>query len=617
MRSCVPLLDSVLNTHKKHIISRVMPMKKNKLFIAAVLALCLTACGSKIGKNESAVQTSAPEQTTTAAEEANATMTDTPEPEPVITTVEDITIKAEEAAFAEYSETAEAEEQELTEGLTAVTAETEEARSGFSGEGYVTGLDPEHGMKFSFDLPESQYYNITVTIASDEESLCKATINDETVGEFKVGKSEGFTIVTFSNLKLEKGAAVLGISVTSGKAELDCVSIASSTEIRDLDLTLKKFALSNKEADFGTQALYEYLCKGSGERILTGQHDTAGTMTETLRIYELTGHYPAIRFGDLMPVTQEMTISEIELEYAEKWAAEGGLVSYMWHWADPVGREKYYADETDFDLSKAVTEEDIAGLDIEEIEKLHADGKISDECLALVKDIDKVSEALTELRDSGITVIWRPLHEASNGYFWWGHDADSYKWLWKLLYQRQTSYHKLGNLIWVWSAQNSGWYVGDDMCDMISADIYDKGNLSGHVERLVFLKKISSSKPIVMSECGTTPSIQQLANEHAFWGFIGQWGGSFLMNSDSSLNEEYNKPSDLISFYSNDLTVTREELPDLTERAKELKDEAEKQAEDNKDDNKDKDKDDSKDEDTDSETASEEDKPASESESDS
>ena len=43
-----------------------------------------------------------------------------------------------------------------------------------------------------------------------------------------------------------------------------------------------------------------------------------GTLTETRKIYELTGRYPAIRFGDLMPFTQDMIIGENELEYAEK-----------------------------------------------------------------------------------------------------------------------------------------------------------------------------------------------------------------------------------------------------------------------------------------------------------
>lgn len=547
-------------------------MNRHKLIAASVIAITLTGCGSKIGKTNN---NTAP-QTTTTAVPAAVTSSDTSAADvPAITTMPEKTVTGQETKFAEFSQMQEAEAQTLPEGLTAG-----KTREGFSGEGYVTGIDPQHSLSFSFDLPESQYYNISLTVASDEESLCRVTANGITVGEFKAAASSGFTIVTFSNIMLEKGKTELAVSTESGKIELDCISVVSSTEIRDLDLTLSQYSLSNKNADYNAKALYEYICEGSGKRVLTGQHDTAGTVSETMKIYELTGRRPAIRFGDLMPVTQEMTASSSELENARTWAKEGGIVSYMWHWADPIGGEKYYADETDFDLSKAVTAEDIALLPIEEIEKLCTEKKISSECLAIVKDIDTVSKELAGLRDAGIAVIWRPLHEASNGYFWWGHDAESYKWLWKLLYERQTGYHKLSNLIWVWSAQNSGWYVGDGMCDIISADIYDKGNLSGHAERLVFLKKISAAKPIVMSECGTTPSIQQLADEKALWGFIGQWGGSFLMNTDASINEEYNKPEDLISFYSNDLTITREELPDLAARAKELEAADKKAAED-------------------------------------
>jgi len=545
-------------------------MNKQKMMIAAAMAICLTGCGSKIGKNSSNA-----DQTTTTAKAAAVTSLESAPDVPAVTTSADKKVTAQEVKYAEYSETQEAEAQTLPEGLTA-----DKTREGFSGEGYVTGIDPQHSLKFSFELPESQYYNISVTVASEEESLCLVSAGGLTVGEFKSTAAGGFTIVTFSNIKLEKGKTELEVSAESGKIDLDCVSVVSSTEIRDLDLTLSQYALSDKNADYNAKALYEYICEGSGKRVLTGQHDTAGTLTETLKIYELTGRRPAIRFGDMMPVTQEMTASDSEIENARSWAKDGGIVSYMWHWADPIGGEKYYADETDFDLSKAVTAEDIALLPIDEIEKLCEEKKISSECLAIVKDIDAVSAELAKLRDDGIAVIWRPLHEASNGYFWWGHDAESYKWLWKLLYQRQTGYHKLSNLIWVWSAQNSGWYVGDDMCDIISADIYDKGNLSGHAERLVFLKKICATKPIVMSECGTTPGIQQLADERALWGFIGQWGGSFLMNADSSINEEYNSPDDLTDFYSNDLTITREELPDFSARAKELEEADKKAAED-------------------------------------
>lgn len=202
------------------------------------------------------------------------------------------------------------------------------------------------------------------------------------------------------------------------------------------------------------------------------------------------------------------------------------------------------------------------------------------------KDIDKVSEQLARLRDEGIAVLWRPLHEASNGYFWWSKDEESYKWLWKLMYQRQTEYHKLNNLIWVWSAQNARWYVGDDYCDVLSLDVYSSNaSKDGQVNSLLFLQGISKNKPIAMSECGTTPDIQSIADEKAMWSYIGQWGGNYLMNEEGKLSEEFNSEADLITMYNNNLTVTRDKLPAFNHLASEIKEAEEKTAAESDNDN--------------------------------
>ena len=521
--------------------------------------MLLSGCGNSISEYDQSVpEVPKLSETTTTTAAVSSGESGAEEITTEITTSAEKEIKAGEIAYKKFSKTYQAEKQELAEGL-----EEASEREGFLGTGYVTGYDKDHSFSVKADLPESQYYNITVAAAADKASSCVFSINGEEAGTFKVAKDGIFEMVTFENIRLEKGETEISVAVTKGKVDLDYVKIAASSEIKDLSLGLEKYALSNKNSGEAAKALYEYLCKGYGKQVLTGQHDTVGTLTETRKIYELTGRYPAIRFGDLMPFTQDMIIGENELEYAEKWADEGGIVGYMWHWIDPLDGTSYYSDEAKIDITKAVTEESIYKLSQKKLEKLKEDGKISEECLLLMKDIDKVSKKLAELKDKGIAVLWRPLHEASNGYFWWGRDKAAYKWLWKQLYLRQTEYHKLDNLIWVWSAQNADWYVGDKYCDVISADIYDSGSTDGQVEKLLYLKKICEGKPVVMSECGTTPSIQSIADQHAFWGYIGQWGGNFLLKEDASLNEEYNTAESLIGFYSNDLTVTREELPKL------------------------------------------------------
>lgn len=316
-----------------------------------------------------------------------------------------------------------------------------------------------------------------------------------------------------------------------------------------------------------------------------GQHDTIGTSAETDMIYKTTGKYPAIRFGDLMLATEKDSITtDTEMNIAMDWASKDGIVGYMWHWAAPDDKREYYADQTDFDIKKAVTKENIAELSLEDIKKLQKDGKVSKECVAVVQDIDTVSEKLSTLRDEGIAVLWRPLHEASNGDFWWGNDKEAYKWLWKLMYERQTKYHKLNNLIWVWSAQNADWYVGDKYCDVLSCDVYDDGNKDAQVNIMLFLQSISKNKPIAMSECGSFPDIQSIADEKAMWAFIGQWGGNYLMTDDGKLAEENNTAAELIKMYNNNLTLTRDKLPDFTHLASSIKDTEEKSAESKKND---------------------------------
>lgn len=37
-----------------------------------------------------------------------------------------------------------------------------------------------------------------------------------------------------------------------------------------------------------------------------------------------------------------------------------------------------------------------------------------------MEDIDNISKMMQRMEDADVTVLWRPLHEASGGWFWWG-----------------------------------------------------------------------------------------------------------------------------------------------------------------------------------------------------
>lgn len=553
-------------------------MRHYRIMAAAVAAICtLSGCGVQIGRNESMT---APEKTSVVTTTKKQTNDDSKADEQALKSYEETKIVANAIPYVKFSKSVEAET-----GSVSGKAKVKSDRKGYKGKGYVTNISAEEDWSREIELTDSQYYDLTITVASDVPCVNGIAVNGKKLQDFSASGSGKFEKVTFKNIYIEKGKTAISVIPVDGGLDVDCLTLTASEDISKLDLTISKPALSNKDSDYNAKALYQYLCESYGKQVLLGQHDTIGTSAETDMIYKTTGKYPAIRFGDLMLATEKDSITtDTEMNIAMDWASKDGIVGYMWHWAAPDDKREYYADQTDFDIKKAVTKENIAELSLEDIKKLQKDGKVSKECVAVVQDIDTVSEKLSTLRDEGIAVLWRPLHEASNGDFWWGNDKDAYKWLWKLMYERQTKYHKLNNLIWVWSAQNADWYVGDEYCDVLSCDVYDDGNKDAQVNIMLFLQSISRNKPIAMSECGSFPDIQSIADEKAMWAFIGQWGGNYLMTDDGKLAEENNTAAELIKMYNNNLTLTRDKLPDFTHLASSIKDTEEKSAESKKND---------------------------------
>lgn len=553
-------------------------MRHYRIMAAAVAAICtLSGCGVQIGRNESMT---APEKTSVVTTTKKQTNDDSKADEQALKSYEETKIVANAIPYVKFSKSVEAET-----GAVSGKAKVKSDRKGYKGKGYVTNISTEEDWSREIELTDSQYYNLTITVASDVPCVNGIAVNGKKLQDFSASGSGKFEKVTFKNIYIEKGKTAISVIPVGGGLDVDCLTLTASEDISKLDLTISKPALSNKDSDYNAKALYQYLCESYGKQVLLGQHDTIGTSAETDMIYKTTGKYPAIRFGDLMLATEKDSITtDTEMNIAMDWASKDGIVGYMWHWAAPDDKREYYADQTDFDIKKAVTKENIAELSLEDIKKLQKDGKVSKECVAVVQDIDTVSEKLSTLRDEGIAVLWRPLHEASNGDFWWGNDKEAYKWLWKLMYERQTKYHKLNNLIWVWSAQNADWYVGDEYCDVLSCDVYDDGNKDAQVNIMLFLQSISRNKPIAMSECGSFPDIQSIADEKAMWAFIGQWGGNYLMTDDGKLAEENNTAAELIKTYNNNLTLTRDKLPDFTHLASSIKDTEEKSAESKKND---------------------------------
>lgn len=173
-------------------------------------------------------------------------------------------------------------------------------------------------------------------------------------------------------------------------------------------------------------------------------------------------------------------------------------------------------------------------------------------------DLARIVPYLRQLKEAGIPVLWRPLHEAAGGWFWWGTDAEAFKKLWRLMFDtfRQEG---LTNLIWVWTSEGDdlNWYPGADYVDIIGRDLY--GNSAADcAEEYEKLQNNYPGKIITLSECGyseyTSSVIATVSSQWqagATWAWFMPW-----YSAESHASEAWWKDAMESSF-----VVSRDQLP--------------------------------------------------------
>lgn len=314
--------------------------------------------------------------------------------------------------------------------------------------------------------------------------------------------------------------------------------------------------------------LMDYLRKIEGKRILsaTMAHVSWNT-NEAEWVYSKTGYYPAINCVDYIHLYASKPggwIDYSQIQFLEDWWSHKGIVSAMWHWVVPSNDGQTYTyspgdqpDQTGFDIKKI-------------------NDPSSAEYARMMADIDKVADYLLLLKEKNIPVIWRPLHEAGGGWFWWGKDAEACKKLWRVMYDRFEE-KGLNNLIWVWTlavawqqdlTEGIKWYPGDEYVDVVGIDMYNVSDASQSQATYSFMKKVWPDKQIVLSECGNVPLIKEQWKAGAHWLWFMPWYDYTRTNDPQSTDFKENRHSHAEAIWwkatmSYKRVVTRDELPVL------------------------------------------------------
>lgn len=434
----------------------------------------------------------------------------------------------------------------------------------YSGEGYVSGFkdDGSSSVVFTVEAPSNQHYDLSFSIAADRFINCDVYVNGTEISVFKTMSDSEFTLITLYGVFLTKGKSEIEIR-PHGDIELDYLKMTNNTSLSGIKYDAEK-DLSNKEAGKSAKELMDFMTANYGKYVLTGQFASSEKNEELDLIYRTTGKYPAIRFSALHTNGKTFDSAFRDIDACADWYRKGGIVGLMWYWEAPSKiKPSVYTKDTNFKLSDAMTDIDIAEMSQEEIRGLYGEGKISEQCYGLILDIDNMAGQLTSLKNKGVPVLWRPLHEGYGDWFWWGASGvDAYKWLWELMYRRYTNYFELDNLIWIWNGQSESTLVNKSTFDIASLDIYldNSKDYGSRYEQFLALQNIvGKEKLIALSECSTVPDIDASFRDNSVWSFFGLWYGKYIRDDNGEYSEKYTSKETLIRAYNSEGALTLDE----------------------------------------------------------
>jgi mannan endo-1,4-beta-mannosidase len=292
------------------------------------------------------------------------------------------------------------------------------------------------------------------------------------------------------------------------------------------------------------KALYKFLLDNYGKKTISGVM-TLNSMDEVNWLKQNTGKEPALVGIDFMHTNRGYTWYNNRTPYndALTYYNRNGIPSMMWHWRDPSRRtEEFYADKTTFDANKIFDPS-------------------SAEYQAMISDIDFIAGQFKDLQAQKVAILWRPLHEAGGGWFWWGSKGGAAcKKIWQVMFDRMVNYHGLRNLIWVWTKEpnDSAFYPGDAYVDIVGRDYYKTGDHSSQLaEYNSVFNTYGGKKMTTISECGSFPDPDNLVRDKANWSYFMVWYGDFVRSST------YNPLSLWTKAFNHSYVLTLDEMPNL------------------------------------------------------
>jgi len=293
-----------------------------------------------------------------------------------------------------------------------------------------------------------------------------------------------------------------------------------------------------------------HLPEKKDKRVLSGQFlNFAPNATLALpeAIHQASGKWPAYIGVDYMDFKTKGIDTGVANQVAIDYWRQGGLVELNVHLPDPTNPAGGGLRDKGVDLAGLVAPGTPANA-------------------AWLLELDQIAAGLRQLDDAGVVVLWRPFHEMSGGWFWWGAKPPAdFVALWRQMFAYFTDVKHLHNLIWVYGPNAGGkagaYYPGDAYADMVGLDAYTDFVDTDHIKGFDALLK--TGKPAGFGEFGPhgaknppgtfdyTQFAAGIAANFPQAVFFMSWNDKWSPAENLDAKEFYNDPS----------IITRDDLP--------------------------------------------------------
>ncbi len=238
-----------------------------------------------------------------------------------------------------------------------------------------------------------------------------------------------------------------------------------------------QFNISDPKATKQTRALFDNLRAISGKGILFGHQDALAYGVSWNRVVnrsdvkEVCGNYPAVFGWDLGKLAKGATynIDTVHFEDIKRWIrkayAMGGVNTISWHMDNLVSGGNAW------DTTTA-------------IRQLLPGGTHH---IKLLEQLDLLATFVSDLKSEGlfkhyIPIIFRPWHENTGAWFWWGKGsctAEEYKQFWQFTVNYLRNVKNIHHLLYAFSPdpfqtpeEYLETYPGDEYVDIMGLDHY-------------------------------------------------------------------------------------------------------------------------------------------------